>query len=381
MKRGIASPAVVHDASLWWDATDLRIERVREYAAAREQLAAPRLSVEALSAGRDREAAGGQAANMEASLQRLVARGWANRWRKSFVYQPELSDGIKRAVRRHPLSRPSSETCAFFADVTQQILETFQPNTAFDIDVAFSEPFAMRITEALMGMTPPPVTRADVRALNALAKHPELSPEQLIKSIPVLKTFYDHIANIVRTQSYAPNGVLAAFVEVQNDKGFDEEALVMCAIAVTSAALVVADSVTSILKRLYLSRELPGTLRDHPEKVPGIVEELLRLCPSADILTVLTLDPDGCPMATKIHVKDANCDPAVFENPLDVRLDRPKHRHLSFGYGQKSCDGMQIVRTSLAVSLPMLVTQLEGLRVTPSDEVGGPTMAIFESHA
>ena len=51
----------------------------------------------------------------------------------------------------------------------------------------------------------------------------------------------------------------------------------------------------------------------------------------------------------------ANRDPATFEAPDELRLDRSPNRHLTFGAGPHLCAGAGVARMELAVTLEILI--------------------------
>jgi cytochrome P450 len=62
----------------------------------------------------------------------------------------------------------------------------------------------------------------------------------------------------------------------------------------------------------------------------------------------------------------ANRDPAVFEDPDEIRIDRRRNRHLTFGSGGHRCLGSNLARLELRVTLE------EWLRVMPEFALTDP---------
>lgn len=63
----------------------------------------------------------------------------------------------------------------------------------------------------------------------------------------------------------------------------------------------------------------------------------------------------------------ANRDPAMFEAPDELRLDRRPNRHLSFGAGPHLCAGAGVARMEFAVTLEALIEAGIGLALNPAD--------------
>ena len=70
----------------------------------------------------------------------------------------------------------------------------------------------------------------------------------------------------------------------------------------------------------------------------------------------------GCPMKAGDRVlmpfPAANRDPAVFEDPDEVRLDREGNRHLAFGSGIHRCAGSNLARLEMRVSLQVFLERI-----------------------
>ena len=67
----------------------------------------------------------------------------------------------------------------------------------------------------------------------------------------------------------------------------------------------------------------------------------------------------------------ANRDPAVFDAPDDMRLDRTPNPHLAFGVGVHFCLGAPLARMELAESVPVLFDTFGGLELAGEPESRG----------
>lgn len=126
-------------------------------------------------------------------------------------------------------------------------------------------------------------------------------------------------------------------------------------------------AVVQLLQAPELQRELCAA----PERLSGVVEELLRfLSPfhtafrqATENVTVggVTVRADE---GVLVSLQAANHDPGVFEEPdrLHCARNRPRH-HLGFGYGIHQCLGQHLARLELTVALRELFRRLPGLRL------------------
>jgi cytochrome P450 len=116
-------------------------------------------------------------------------------------------------------------------------------------------------------------------------------------------------------------------------------------------------------------------LRDDPDLWPSAIEELLRAYSPVTMARVVTRDVEygGCPMKEGDKVlmafPAANRDPAVFDHPDEVRLDREGNRHLAFGSGIHRCAGSNLARLELTISLQVFLERIPDFELVDPDAV------------
>jgi cytochrome P450 len=98
-------------------------------------------------------------------------------------------------------------------------------------------------------------------------------------------------------------------------------------------------------------------LASQPGLMNTAVEELLRAYAPVTMARLVAKDFDfhGHPLQEGdwllLPFPAANRDPAIFENPGVVQLDRAKNRHAAFGLGRHRCLGSNLARMELRVAL------------------------------
>ncbi len=94
-----------------------------------------------------------------------------------------------------------------------------------------------------------------------------------------------------------------------------------------------------------------------PALLPTAMEELLRAYAPVTMARLVKDDIEwnGCPMKAEewvlLSFPSANRDPAMFERPDEVILDRTPNRHAAFGLGPHRCAGSHLARMELRVAL------------------------------
>ena len=132
------------------------------------------------------------------------------------------------------------------------------------------------------------------------------------------------------------------------------------------------------LKHLAEHPELQDELRAHRDRIPGFVDEILRMeSPvKADFrLARRSTTIGGVEVAAGTPVMllngAANRDPGRFECPAELRVDRPNAgAHIAFGRGAHSCPGGPLARVEARVSLERIFDRMGDIRL--SEEHHGP---------
>ena len=120
----------------------------------------------------------------------------------------------------------------------------------------------------------------------------------------------------------------------------------------------------------------PGALdwvRADPMRIPGALEESLRLEPAAAVIdryATARTTLGGAEIArgdrVRISITAANRDPAVFADPDRFDLDRPNaRRHLAFAGGPHVCVGVHLARLEAHTALAALLERFPKLRLDP----------------
>jgi cytochrome P450 len=137
-----------------------------------------------------------------------------------------------------------------------------------------------------------------------------------------------------------------------------------------------ASAISSTMLALSRDRRLQDDVRRDPTLVPRLIEECLRLeAPVPLMFRTATRDVELA--GQTIHQGDkvglffgaANRDPAVFDRPDELDLDRPHYRHLTFGAGAHRCVGSNLARLQIRVAIEALVSRMSQFRLADGAEI------------
>jgi cytochrome P450 len=132
-------------------------------------------------------------------------------------------------------------------------------------------------------------------------------------------------------------------------------------------------SLTSLaLHHLALHPQIRQRLIDDPALIPGACEEYLRWTSVNETLT-RTCTADTELAGQQITRGDfvmmswlgANFDPAVFDRPDEVIIDRAPNRHIAFGIGTHRCIGMHVARALFEVMVREVLARIPDYEVEP----------------
>jgi len=123
-----------------------------------------------------------------------------------------------------------------------------------------------------------------------------------------------------------------------------------------------------MMHHLATHPELQQRLRDNPEDIPAAVEEFARAF--SVVTTHRSVREDftfhGIPMKkgedVNLPISLADRDPAVFENPHVIDIDR-KPRHINFGTGVHTCLGIHLAKRELRIVIEEFLTRFRNIRI------------------
>jgi cytochrome P450 len=145
--------------------------------------------------------------------------------------------------------------------------------------------------------------------------------------------------------------------EVDGQRVPEEYVLGVCNLMLVAGIDTTWSAIGSSLWHLAQRPEHREQLRQGPQLWPSAVEELLRAYSPVTMARIVAHDTEF--QACSMHGGDrvlmafpaANRDPAVFDQPDHVILDRTPNRHVAFGAGIHRCAGSNLARLELRVAL------------------------------
>jgi cytochrome P450 len=154
----------------------------------------------------------------------------------------------------------------------------------------------------------------------------------------------------------------------------DEEISGVIRILVLGGFFTTNDAIGSTMLALIEHPDLQQQLRRQPSLIPTMLEEVLRMEPPVmSLFRVCTRDVEvgGQRLengdAVLMHFGGANRDPEAFDDPADLRIARPKNRHLTFGAGAHRCVGSHLARLNLRVIFEEILSRMDQIEITSGE--------------
>jgi cytochrome P450 len=191
-----------------------------------------------------------------------------------------------------------------------------------------------------------------------------------------LYTYFDAILDERRVEPR--DDILTRFnnAEIDGERLTREEILDICYLFFIAGLDTVTDSLSCFFAFLGEHPEHRRQLVEHPDIIPGAVEELLRW--ETPVPNVPRMAKTACPVAghtipeggfVLVNVGAANVDAAEYPDAMEVRFDREVNRHLAFGGGVHRCLGSHLARRELRVTLREWHRRIPEYEIKPGIEL------------
>lgn len=267
----------------------------------------------------------------------------------------------RRLLTRYFIRAALEQTIATLDEDTRRLLAG---NGPWDAVADIAIPLTRQITSAFLGMAP-----------NDLAE---------VLAVPFDPTAADARRGTSDPPLYGPlrrSGMYARIIEESDGLLSDHEACslvrLLCIASTETSERLIARSILTLLQLggAAQAAELHGP--ESSAALAAFVDEVSRLYPpEAVVLRVATassvLSGTAIPAQAPVLVSlaAANRDPARFEAPDEVRLNRAASQHLAFGFGPHHCVGAGLGRRIVTTVLEQLLAPGRSLRACkPLDQV------------
>jgi cytochrome P450 len=201
---------------------------------------------------------------------------------------------------------------------------------------------------------------------------PDPGEETSLAAMQAAQALATYMRELIATRRAEPGDDLLSGLAAGDDADRMDDA----DLVITMILLLIAGHETTVnlitngtLTLLRYPAELER-LRDHPERIPIVVEEMLRYEPPVQFVTRFALADIAIAGATipqgsgiRLMLAAGNHDPRRFRDPDHFDPDRPDNEHLGFGGGIHYCVGAPLARIETQVALTTFARRLVNPRL------------------
>ncbi len=220
------------------------------------------------------------------------------------------------------------------------------------------EPFILKLTNELFGSEDPEFQRSQDR-MEGMRK--------------MFADFWRYFHEVMEDRRARPREDLAsvfANAKIDGEPMGDLETMGYCLVAFTAGHETTRGGIGGGMLALIENPEQRELWARDPELTSRAPDEIIRFVTPVNTM-VRTANRDYELRGQKIHKGDrlvlfyasANRDEEVFDDPLELRLDRYPNPHLSFGIGEHFCMGANLARKTTGSIFRELVTRLESIEL------------------
>ncbi|MGY4103768.1 cytochrome P450 [Nocardia sp. R16R-3T] len=206
----------------------------------------------------------------------------------------------------------------------------------------------------------------------------EMTPEERFTSHLEMASYFMEVADARREQQgqhdAASSDFIDALLSAVDDDGRNLDSagiLRYCVTVLAGGAETSMYLIGNLLHGLATRPEIAAQARRNRELVPVFIQETLRLTGPAQRLFRVTNEETtlggkriGKGERVAVFFSAASTDPAVFEDPLEFRLDRLNaNKHMSFGLGAHFCLGSPLALLTAEVLVNAVLDRFETIEL------------------
>jgi len=258
-----------------------------------------------------------------------------------------------------------------FRVLVEHALADLPPEGSFDWMSRVAEPLPMVMVARLLGLADDVAPQLKKQGYAMVERISGFVPEDRIS--PLEDEGVNGLTPVIEAYMHAKeggsaydNGLIGIVKHAVDDGELNDlEAFGILSVIIAAGGESTTSLIGTAARILAEQPELQDKLREDPTSVPTFIEEALRYDPPfRGHYRVVTRDTDlaGKQIPAGSHLllawPAANRDATVYDDPDQIRLDRPKPRHhVGFGWGIHLCVGAPLARVEAKVAIETLLAR------------------------
>jgi cytochrome P450 len=260
-------------------------------------------------------------------------------------------------------------------ELTTELLAQIEPGSEFDLIERFAYPLPAMVIADILGV--PTADRDRFRHwsedVGALVSGGLDDPSRYERSASAMQELVAFFQDLLRHYRQHPaDNVITALIRAReaDDSLSEAEIIATCTLLLFGGHETTANLIASSMLALLRHPEQMEAFCEGRVPAKNAVEEFLRFDgPGKALVRVLADDAEyGGEVLRKgqrvfLVLAAANHDPAVFDDPDTLHLDRDARQHMAFGSGGHFCLGASLARLEATTALPILARALRDVRL------------------
>lgn len=262
--------------------------------------------------------------------------------------------------------------------LSDELLADLPTSGEFDLLSRFALPLPSIAISEMLGV--PAEDRATFRAwaedISPIASAGLDDPDRYARAATAMAALSEYFADLIRRYEQEPgDNLISALIAARDADGTLSQAEVVatCTLLLFAGHETTANLIANAVLALSEHPAQEAALRNGQVPFRTAIEEFLRYDgPGKAAVRVLADDVelDGQTLRAGqrafLILASANRDPAVFEDPDRLRLDRSHNSHVAFGFGPHFCLGAALARMEAAIAIPKILDRFPALTIDRS---------------
>ncbi len=255
--------------------------------------------------------------------------------------------------------------------LADELISAFFPRRRCDLVEEYSNPIPVAMIAELLGL--PAERRDDFKRWSAALIVGSTQIGSTVNTA-LFKEFRDYMSAVVEQRRREPgDDLISLLVHAEQEGGILDTAQVVgfASLMLAAGSETTTNVIGNALLALQAHPDQDALVRAEPAAhIPGLIEETLRYDPPIQMVMRLALEdteirgvaiPKGAMVLPLIAA--ANRDPAMFEDPDRLDVERDTQGHLGFGLGNHFCLGASLARLEARVALETIFERLPNWRI------------------
>jgi cytochrome P450 len=299
---------------------------------------------------------------------------------------PPHHDRLRRILSKAFTPRITAEREERLREIADELVEQVRSRArsreGADLVRMFTSPFPVNVIAEILGI--PPEKHDQLRMWNATTSVTGAAEIMQDQAPTLMREMYGALAELIEERrADRRDDLFSALIDAsENDESplKPEELVGLCQLLWTAGNETTTNLLSNSALVLQESPDLLRTVQKQPDRIPVMIEELLRLQSPVNCLARRASE-DVELHGQKLRKGDvmmvffaaANRDPRHFDRADEFRMDRRPNDHVAFSHGIHFCLGSHLARLEARIGLEALGGLLPEVEIRPDRGARIPT--------